>query len=97
MEVTAMLVSLAEVKQYLRVTFDDDDALLEQLLTTAQELCMAVARLDGSEEVSAGANQMRIGILYAVAYLYEHREEADHHELTLTLRSLLFGIRKAAF
>ena len=42
-------------------------------------------------------NQMRIGILYAVAYLYEHREEADHHELTLTLRSLLFGIRKAAF
>ena len=40
---------------------------------------------------------MRIGILYAVAYLYEHREEADHHELTLTLRSLLFGIRKAAF
>ena len=36
-------------------------------------------------------------ILYAVAYLYEHREEADHHELTLTLRSLLFGIREAAF
>ena len=30
-----MLVSLSEVKQYLRVTFDDDDALLEQLLTTA--------------------------------------------------------------
>ena len=92
-----MLVSLAEVKQYLRVTFDDDDALLEQLLATAQELCMAVTRLEGSEEEAAGANQMRIGILYAVAYLYEHREEADHHELTLTLRSLLFGIRKAAF
>ena len=28
-----MLVSLAEVKQYLRVTFDDDDMLLEQLIT----------------------------------------------------------------
>ena len=92
-----MLISLEEVKQYLRVTFDDDDALLEQLITTAKELCMAVARLEGSEEESAGANQMRIGILYAVAYLYEHREEADHKELMITLRSLLFGIRKAAF
>ena len=70
-----MLISLAEVKQYLRVTYDDDDVLLEQLLTTAQELCMAVARLEGSEEENAGANQLRIGILYAVAYLYEHREE----------------------
>ena len=58
---------------------------------------MAVARLEDGEELSAGANQMRIGILYAVAYLYEHREEADHHALTLTLRSLLFGVRKAAF
>ena len=92
-----MLITLAEVKQYLRVTYDDDDALLEQLITTAQELCMAVARLEDGEELSSSANQMRIGILYAVAYLYEHREEANHHELTLTLRSLLFGVRKAAF
>ena len=37
---------------------------------------------------------MRVAILYALGYLYEHREEADHHGLTLTLRSLLFGIRE---
>ena len=37
---------------------------------------------------------MRVAILYAIGYLYEHREEADHHALTLTLRSLLFGIRE---
>ena len=92
-----MLVSLAEIKQYLRVSFDDDDALLEQLLSTAEELCMAVARVDDAEAVSASTNHLRIGILYAVAYLYEHREEADHHKLTLNLRSLLFGIREAAF
>ena len=92
-----MLVSLSEIKQYLRVSFDDDDLLLEQLLVTAQELCMAVARLHDGEADAASAKQLRIGILYAVAYLYEHREEADHHELTLTLRSLLFGIREAAF
>ena len=37
---------------------------------------------------------LRVAILYAVAYLYEHREEADHHGLVLTLRSLLFAIRE---
>ena len=37
---------------------------------------------------------MKVAILYALGYLYEHREEADHHELTLTLRSLLFALRE---
>ena len=36
----------------------------------------------------------RIAIPYTVGYLYEHREEGDHHDLTLTLRSLLFAIRE---
>ena len=30
-------------------------------------------------------------------FMYEHREEADHHALTITLRSLLFGSRKEVF
>lgn len=37
---------------------------------------------------------MKVAILYALGYLYEHREEADHHDLTLTLRSILFAIRE---
>ena len=41
--------------------------------------------------------EARIAVLYTIGYLYEHREEADHHALTLTLRSLLFGMRKEAF
>ena len=36
-------------------------------------------------------------LLHAAAYLYEHREQADHGELVQTLRSLLFGIRKEVF
>ena len=52
-----------------------------------------------SEEKSKGEilqmkNLLRIGILYTLGYLYEHREEADHHDLTLTLRNLLFSIRE---
>ena len=37
---------------------------------------------------------MRVAILYALGYLYEHREDADHHDLTMTLRSLLFAVRE---
>lgn len=37
---------------------------------------------------------VKVAILYALGYLFEHREEADHHALTLTLRSLLFSIRE---
>ena len=39
----------------------------------------------------------RIAVLYVTAYLYEHREQADHEELVQTLRSLLFGIRREVF
>lgn len=40
---------------------------------------------------------MKVANLYAVAYLYEHREEADHKELMLSLRDLLFGVREVKF
>ena len=45
-------------------------------------------------ELATVRETMRVAILYALGYLFEHREEADHHALTLTLRSLLFGIRE---
>lgn len=46
------------------------------------------------EELSRIREVMKAAVLYALAYLYEHREEADHHGLTLTLRSILFSIRE---
>ncbi len=48
-------------------------------------------------ELTAIRETMKIAILYACAYFFEHREEADHHALTMTLRSLLFAIREGAF
>ena len=45
-------------------------------------------------ELKRVRNEMRVAILYALGYLYEHREEADHHALSLTLRSLLSAIRE---
>ena len=48
-------------------------------------------------ELTAIREAMKVAILYTCAYLFEHREEADHHALTMTLRSLLFAIREGAF
>ena len=64
-----------------------------------------MARLSGSGKADRAKSvcafsfygAIGIAILYSIGYLYEHREEADHHALTLTLRSLLFGVRKEAF
>ena len=105
------LVTLEEVKAYLRVDADYEDDLIATLIQSAENLCKDVARLSDekwamvSEEVHDGdsydANEleviqqtMKVAILYTIAYFYEHREKADHHDLTLTLRALLFSIRE---
>ena len=91
-----MIVSLNEMKQYLRVDFDEDDPIITALITGAEKLCADILRLD-SPDALAQVDGGKVAVMYAVAYFYEHREEADHHALTLTLRSLLFGSRKEAF
>ena len=92
-----MLVTLDEAKEYLRVDFADEDSFITHLISTAQKLCMSIVREDDEETFERDYKEARIAILYSIGYLYEHREEADHHQLTMTLRSLLFGMRKEAF
>ena len=50
-------------------------------------------RVDSSDEDVF----VRTAELYVIAYLFEHREEADHKAMTETLKYLLFGIRKENF
>ena len=102
------LITLEDAKNYLRVDTDDDDALIGSLLLSAGRLCADVARLtddewsrvngenheDDSAEIISLRASLRVAVYFTLAYLYEHREEADHHALTLTLRSLLFSVRE---
>ena len=99
------LVSLDTAKEYLRVDTTDEDATIGILLSTAGRLCADVARLSDEKWEAVNSDTegdslapiretMKVAVLYATGYLYEHREEADHHELTLTLRSILFAIRE---
>ena len=99
------LISLVDAKEYLRVDTEDEDATIGVLLSSAGRLCADVARLSDEQwevvnsdtedaSLTPVRETMKVAILYALGYLFEHREDADHHDLTLTLRSLLFGIRE---
>lgn len=106
------LITLEEAKSYLRVDSSDEDALTGILLSSAEQLCVDVARLSQEQWAVINADEdigtdiyteteleqvrsvMRVAVLYALGYLFEHREEADHHALTLTLRSVLFAVRE---
>lgn len=90
------VVTVEEMKNYLRVDYEDDDELLSGIISQAEQLCMDVARAENAEAFEAEPVS-KIAVMYACAYLYEHREEADYHELTLGLRALLFGIREPGF
>lgn len=99
------LILFDEAKEYLRVDTEDEDAIIGILLETAQRLCVDVARLSEEQWAEVDSDKedaaltpiretLRTAVLYALGYLFEHREDADHHELTLTLRSLLFAVRE---
>lgn len=92
-----MLVSLDEVKEYLRVDHGDEDGLIGGLVDTAGRICMDVSRAVDEAAFSQNGELAKTAVMYAVAYLYEHREAADHGELMLTLRSLLSGVRREEF
>ena len=90
------MVTLQEMKNYLRVDDDDDDVLIETIIASAERQCMDILRTDDEADLDAAQNG-KIAVMFTVAYLYEHREEADHHAMDLTLRALLFGSRKEGF
>lgn len=95
-----MEITLEETKVYLRVTSSDEDELIESLIAAATKQVQDITRQSDDEFMANEEKaliRIRVAILYTVAYLYEHREEADHHALNMTLRDLLFGTRKEGF
>ena len=102
------LISLDEAKVYLRVDSADEDAMISSFIQSAGILAKDVSRLsdekwaavnndstsEDSPEIISLRASLRIAILYTLGYLFEHRDEADHHGLVITLRNLLFSVRE---
>ena len=103
------MITLDEAKAYLRIDSTAEDPLITSLISASEHLAADVARLTKEEkdrlmdsntddedaaEIRRTRETLRVAALYALGYLFEHREEADHHDLDMTLRAILFAIRE---
>ena len=87
------MITLKEAKNYLRVDYDEDDKLIQNLLSTSKQLVMDVGRMS-EEDFSVNEDTVRTAMLFALGYLYENRSNPDYKKLTLNLRSILFARRE---
>lgn len=87
------MITLKEAKNYLRVDHEEDDSLIQNLLSTAKNLVMDVGRMD-EDDFTKNEDVVRTAMLYTVSYLYENRNTADFSKLMLTLRAMLFAQRE---
>ena len=87
------MITLKEAKNYLRVDYEEDDKLSQNLLFTSKQLVMDVGRMDESE-LAENEDTVRTAMLFALGYLYENRSSPDYQKLTLNLRSILFAQRE---
>lgn len=90
-----MIVSVEEMKKYLRVDFDDDDSLIEELIKATSDIVLDIARVS-LEEIKE-REVIKIAVMYGVAYMYENKESINYKTLTLSLRSLLGISRRSVF
>lgn len=68
-----MLVSLEEMKLYLRVDSETEDTLILQLLESAEKVCQDVIRAD--EETLKKSNNAKTAIMYILPPIFTNTEK----------------------
>ncbi len=88
-----MVISLDEAKLYLRVDGDEEDTLITNFISTAEELCADILRCPLAD-FTVIPEAVKQSVLYAVANLYEERERVDIKAVIDVIARLLFAYRR---
>lgn len=87
------MLTLDEVKQYLRIDTDAEDDYLNILILLSEEICVNFTRLELPEELPVSYKQ---AMLICIGYFFEHRD-GRKEDLPVVVYHLLMPYRKAAF
>jgi uncharacterized phage protein (predicted DNA packaging) len=87
-----MILSLDDVKIYLKVDNSDEDKLITDIVNSAEEMCEGILRfpLSDYEIVPESIRQV---ILYITANFYENREKINIKEVLEVAKNLLSPFR----
>ncbi|EKY28079.1 head-tail connector protein [Clostridium celatum] len=88
-----MVVSLEEIKLYLRVDGEEEDTLISTFINVSEDLVEGILRYSVSE-FEVVPEIVKQAVMYSVANMYEKREDYDAKEVIDIMTKLLFSYRK---
>jgi len=91
-----MVVSLEETKLYLRVDGDEEDTLISNFITSAEEICEGILRYSISE-LTTVPETIKQAVLFTVANMYEQRETFQASSVLEIVSRLLFVYRNESW
>lgn len=84
------VVNLDDIKNYLRIDYDEDDRLLQSLTVVAESYIRdAVTNLDEVIKDYRELERVKLLIAVMVQELYDNRESTEKREYSYTVRALL--------
>ena len=88
-----MVVSLEDIKLYLRVDGDEEETLISNFIKVSEDLVEGILRYPLSE-FEIVPEIIKQAVMYSVANMYEKREDYDAKEVIDIMTKLLFSYRK---
>jgi len=91
-----MVLTVDEVKQHLRIEYDEEDELIEKLILQAQAAAEDFCRASFEEDVP---EPVRLACLLFVSYHYENRDIPDmttYKSMRMAFEHLLYPHRDPA-